>query len=339
MDKRVAASVQNESEKKMEFDLRPAFKDIMDARKHVYRFLHRTPLHSYAGLDELVGTDVYVKHENHHAVGSFKVRGGVNLAAHLTDAERKAGLFTASTGNHGQSIAFAGMVSKAPVKVSLPEGANPGKMAAIRRLGAEVLVHGRDFDEAREWIMNEAKMNGARFIGPTDELLIAGVGTYGLEIVEDVPDVDVIVVPIGAGSGAAATCIAAKTINPDIQVIGVQAKKACAVQLSWKAGHIVSAPMESRSEGVATRVAHENTLQILRHPKLGLDDFVLVSDEAQEQSVRLLLEHTHNLAETAGAASLAAALELRERLAGKKVVLVLSGGNITTAQLHRILSN
>ena len=156
---------------------------------------------------------------------------------------------------------------------------------------------------------------------------------------EDLPDVDVIIVPIGAGSGAAATCIAAKSMNPDIQVIGVQAEKACAVQLSWKAGHIVSAPMESISEGIATRVAHENTLQILRDPKIGLDDFVLVSDKAQEMAVRLLLEHTHNSAETAGAASLAAALDLHDRLADKKVALVLSGGNITPAQLHKILAD
>lgn len=317
----------------------PSITDIMAARQHVYRYLQRTPLHNYASLSELVGTDVYVKHENHHAVGSFKVRGGVNLIAHLTKHEQKAGLYTASTGNHGQSIAFAGLVTQTPVRVSLPERANPSKMAAIRHLGAEVLVHGSDFDEAREWIAHEAKINGARFIGPTDPELITGVGTYGLEIVEDLPGVDVIIVPIGAGSGAAGTCIAAKTLNPNVQVIGVQAKKACAVQLSWKSGHLVSAPMESMSEGIATRVAHENTLQILRHPKIGLDDFVLVSDEAQEHAVGLLLKHTHNAAETAGAASLAAALDMRERLAGKKVVLVLSGGNITTAQMLKILSN
>lgn len=341
MDKRLTPAVNKsiQSEEMIDHQVQPSIADVFAARPNVYRYLQRTPLHSYAALSELVGTDVYVKHENHHAVGSFKVRGGVNLAAHLTETERAAGLCTASTGNHGQSIAYAGMVNQTRVRVSLPEGANPAKMAAIRHLGAEVLIHGRDFDEAREWIKREAENSGARFIGPTEPELIAGVGTYALEIVEDLPDVDVIIVPIGAGSGAAATCIVAKAVNPNIQVIGVQSKKACAVQLSWKAGHPVDAPMESKSEGVATRVAHENTLQILCHPQAGLDDFVLASDEAQEQAVRLLLEHTHNSAETAGAASLAAALDMREQLEGKKVVLILSGGNITTAQLREILSN
>jgi threonine dehydratase len=312
---------------------------IIAARRHVYRHLQPTPLLAYAGLSRLVGADVYVKHENHHAVGSFKVRGGVNLAAHLTDAQRKAGLFTASTGNHGQSIAFAGQVTGTPVRVCLPEGANSAKLAAIRNLGAEVVIHGRDFDEAREWIRFQAKTNGARFIGPTEPELIEGVGTYALEVVEDLPDVDVIIVPVGAGSGAAGVCIVAKTINPRAQVIGVQSAEAPAVQRSWEAGHLVEAPMESTSEGVATRVAHENTLHILRHAQVGLDDFVLVGDEAQRDAVRILLEHTHNAAETAGAASLAAALALRERLAGKKVVLILSGGNVTTEQLARILSS
>ncbi len=312
--------------------------DVLAARRPVYRHLRRTPLHAYAGLSELVGAQVYVKYENHHAVGAFKVRGGVNLAAHVTEAERKQGLYTASTGNHGQSIAFAGKVAGVPVRVAVPEGANPSKVAAMRRLGAEVIEHGRDFDEGREWMQQEAASKGARFIGPTEPELIAGVGTYTLEILEDLPDVDVIIVPVGSGSGAAANCIVAKTINPKIQVIGVQSKKAPTAQRSWKAGHLVTAPMETASEGLATRVAYESTQRILRHTTIGLDDFVLVGDEALERAVRLLLEHTHNVAETAGAASLAAAIELRQRLAGKNVVLVLSGGNISTEQLREILS-
>ena len=223
--------------------------EIHAARPHVYRHLRPTPLHCYTGLSRLVGADIYVKHENHHAVGSFKVRGGVNLAAHLTDAERRAGLFTASTGNHGQSIAFAGQVTGTAVKVCLPERANSAKMAAIRNLGAEVIERGRDFDEAREWIRAEADAHGARFVGPTEPELIAGVGTYALEIVEDLPDVDVIIVPVGAGSGAAGTCLVAKSDGRPAQVIGVQAEKAPAVQRSWLAGHPVAAPMESTSEG------------------------------------------------------------------------------------------
>ena len=312
--------------------------NVLEARRHVYRHLQPTPLHHYAGLSELVGAQIYVKHENHHAVGAFKVRGGVNLAARLTDAERRVGLFTASTGNHGQSIAFAGKVAGISVRVAVPEGANPSKVAAMRRLGAEVIVHGRDFDEGREWMQHEAESKGARFIGPADPELIAGVGTYTLEIMHDLPDVDVIIVPVGAGSGAASVGLVAKTMDPRVQVIAVQSEKAPAVQRSWKAGRLVSAPMETESEGIATRVAHESSLRIMRHPVVGLDEFMLVSDEALEDAVRLLLEHTHNAAETAGAASLAAALQLREKLAGKKVVLILSGGNITKEQMRDILS-
>lgn len=313
------------------------FTDVLAARPHVYRYLQPTPLHGYAGLSELVGAEIYVKHENHQPVGAFKVRGGVNLAATLSETERKTGLYTASTGNHGQSIAFAGKVSGTAVHVALPEGANPSKVAAIRRLGAEVLIHGKDFDEAREWVKDKAESEGARFVGPTDSELIAGVGTYTLEIMESLPDVDVIIVPVGAGSGAASASLVAKTLNPNVRVIAVQAERAPAIQLSWTAGHPVTAPMKTDAEGLATRVAFENTLRMLREPRTGLDDFVLVSEEAMQEAVRLLLEHTRNVAELGGAAPLAAAIQLKERIAEAKVVLVLTGGNISMEKLRRIL--
>ena len=317
----------------------PTLADVMAARKNVYRYLQRTPLLAYASLSECVGANVYVKHENHHAVGAFKVRGGVNLAAHLTEHERRAGLYTASTGNHGQSIAFAGKVTGTPVRVAVPQGANPSKVASMRRLGAEVVEHGSDFDEARVWMYGEAEKAGARFISPTEPELISGVATYTLEILEDLPETEVIIVPVGAGSGASSACLVAKTLKPDIEVIAVQAQKASAVYESWKAGRLVDATMETTAEGLATRVDHDNTLRIMRHPKIGLDDFVLVSDEAMNDSVRLLLEHTHNIAERAGAASLAAALQLRDRLAGRNVVIIQSGGNIAMDQLQDILSS
>lgn len=319
-------------------DLHPTFHHIVAARKEVYRYLKRTPLHPYPGLSRLLEAEVWVKHENHHAVGAFKVRGGVNLAAHLTGSERRAGLFTASTGNHGQSIAFAGKVTGTPVTIAVPEGANPGKVAAMRALGAEVVFHGQDFDEAREWIAGQAETRGARFIGPTEPELIAGVGTYALEIMEDLPDVEVIVVPVGGGSGACGCCLAARSINPVVQVIGVQAEKAPAAYLAWKEGQPVPAKMETFAEGLATRVPFGNTQKIMRHPTLGLDDFVLVSDEALQEAILLLLEHTRNLAEGAGAASLAAALKIKDRLAGKKVVLVMSGGNLSLKKLRQIIN-
>ncbi len=314
----------------------PSLRDVIAARPHVYRHLKPTPLYHYAGLSALVGAEVWIKHENHQPVGAFKVRGGMNFAAGLTDAERGVGLFTASTGNHGQSIAYAARVHHISATIAVPEGANPGKVAAMRSLGAEVVFHGRDFDTAREWIMAEAQARGGRFVGPTEEPLICGVGTYALEILEDLPDVQTIIVPVGAGSGACGTCIVAKSINPKIEVIAAQSAQAPAMQLSWKSGELITAEMHTFADGVATRVPFLNTQRIMRQY---LDDFVLVDDAAIKEAIVLLLKHTSNLAEGAGAVPLAAALQIRERLSGRKVVLVLSGGNLALDQLRGIISN
>lgn len=314
------------------------FGDVLAARPRVYQHLARTPLIRSAGLSRLLGADVHVKCENHHAAGAFKVRGGVNLASQLTPAECAGGLYTASSGNHGQSIAFSGKVAGAAVTVAVPEGANPAKVAAMRDLGAEVVFHGRDFDEAREWIAEVAVEKRGRFVGPTDPELIAGVGTYALEILEDLPDVEAIFVPVGAGSGACGVCLVAKTVNPAIRVVGVQSESAPTVQRSWAEGRPVEGPMETRHEGLQTRVAHANSLAMLRHPERGLDDFVLVSDDDVDEAILLLLEHTRNLAEGAGAAALAAAMAQRDALAGKKVAVVISGGNIMLETLQTILA-
>ena len=313
----------------------PSLQDVIAARPHVYRYLKPTPIYRYSGLSELIGANVWVKHENHQPVGAFKVRGGLNLVAHLNENERKSGLFTASTGNHGQSIAFAARAYGVRSTIAVPEGANPGKVAAMRGLGAEVVFHGRDFDSAREWVMDVARAQGGRFVGSTEELLIHGVGTYALEIIEDLPEVEVIIVPVGAGSGACATGIVAKTINPGIQVIGVQSAQAPAMQMSWASGQAVCADSNTVAEGLATRVPFENTQRIMRKY---LDDFVLVDDDAIDAAVLLLLDHTHNLAEGAGAASLAAAIKLKHRLVAKNVVLVMSGGNLSVEQLRRVLA-
>jgi threonine dehydratase len=313
----------------------PSLRDVIAARPNVYRHLRPTPLYRYSGLSELIGANVWVKHENHLPVGAFKVRGGLNLVAQLSDKERASGLFTASTGNHGQSVAYAARVHGVHATIAVPEEANPGKVAAMRGLGAEVVFHGPDFDSAREWVAGIAAQQGGRFVGPTEELLIHGVGTYALEIIEDLPEVDAIVVPVGAGSGVCATSIVAKSIDPGIQVVGVQSAQAPAMQMSWASGKAVSADMRTVAEGLATRVPFENTQRIMRKY---LDDFVLVDDTAIEDAILLLLEHTHNLAEGAGAAALAAAIKLRHRLAGKNVVLVLSGGNLSLDQLRRLFA-
>jgi len=313
----------------------PTLKDIYNARSNVYRFLKPTPLHHYPSLRELVGTEVWIKHENHHLVGAFKVRGGLNLAAQLSKDERLAGLFTASTGNHGQSIAFASRAYGLKATIAVPNGANPGKVNAMKGLGAEVKTHGIDFDSAREWIKSFVNESSGTFVGPTDEPLISGVGTYALEIMNDLPDVDVIIVPVGAGSGVCGTCIAAKNINPGIEVIGVQSAQAPAMQKSWLTKEPVGAEMSTFAEGIATRVPFENTQRIMRKY---LDDFILVDDEDIKRAIVYLLSYTHNLAEGAGAASLAAAIHVKERLIGKKVVLILSGGNLSLKKLKNIIN-
>jgi threonine dehydratase len=302
----------------------------------VYRHLKRTPLHHYGSLSELIGAEVWMKLENHQPVGAFKVRGGINLAAHLSGEEKKAGLFTASTGNHGQSIAFAARAYGMEATIAMPEKSNPHKEAAIRRLGAEIIFYGKDYDEAREWIQEMAREKGGRYVGPTEELLISGVGTYALEIVEDLPEVESIIVPVGGGSGASGTCIVAKSINPKIEVIAAQSARAPAMQLSWAAGKMITAEMKTFVEGVATRVPFKNTQRIMRQY---LDDFLLVDDDEIEAAILLMMAHTHNLTEGAGAIPLAAALKYRERFAGKKIVLVLSGGNLSMEQLRRILAH
>lgn len=313
----------------------PTLHDIITARKIVYQHLKPTPLHYYSTLSELIGAEVWVKHENHQPVGAFKVRGGVNLAAHLSDAEKAAGLYTASTGNHGQSIAFAARAYGIKATIAVPEEANPSKVKAMRRMGAEIIFHGKDFDTAREMIMTMAEEKGGKYIGPTEETLICGVGSYALEILDDLPDMEAIIVPVGGGSSACAAGIVCKSINEKIEVFGCQSAAAPSMQLSWKSGEIISAQMETFAEGVATRVPFPNTQRIMKEY---LDDFLLVNDNEIEESILLYLKHTHNLAEGAGAIPLATALRYKDRFRGKKIVLVLSGGNLNINKLRKIIA-
>jgi len=311
--------------------------DVLEARRRISPHLRATPLYPYAGLDELLGAEVWVKHENHQPVGAFKVRGGVNLVSQLDESERERGLIAASTGNHGQSVAYAARLYGVAARICVPENANPVKLAAMRALGAELVVHGKDFDAAREHCEQLAAEHGYRYVHSGNEpLLIAGVATEALEIVEDRPDVDAIIVPIGGGSGAAGACIVAKGIRPGIEVIGVQSEAAPAAFRSWQARALLDGENATFAEGLATRVPFELPQQILWEH---LDDFVLVSEDEIRSANRLMIEHTRNLVEPAGAAPLAAALNLRDRLRGKRVALVLSGGNISPAQLAALFAD
>lgn len=310
--------------------------DVFKARQTIAPYLSPTPLYSYHGLNSLLANQTYIKHENHQSVGAFKVRGGVNLIAHLSPEERKRGVITASSGNHGQSVAFAGKLFGVRAQIVMPEHANPAKIEAIRGFGAEVIFHGRDFDDARVFAEQEVERTGARFINSGNEpMLIAGVATYALEIFSALSHFDVIIVPVGGGSGAAGCCIVAKSINPTIRVIAVQAEKAPAAYLSWKNGSRIEARMETFAEGLATRVPFDLPQSIMREH---LDDFVLVDDDEIRAAMLLMIEHTRNLPEAAGAATLAAALKIKPALKGKRVVLIMSGGNIALGQLRELMT-
>ena len=314
----------------------PTLADVHEARRRIAPHLRETPLFRYAGLDDVLGAEVHVKHENHQPVGAFKVRGGVNLVSRLSGEERERGVITASTGYHGQSIAFAARLFDMPATICVPEAANPVKVASMRGLGARLVFHGRDFDDAREHCEALAETEGYRYIHSGNEpLLIAGVATYTVEILEQEPEIEAIIVPIGGGSGAAGACIVAKAVDPAIRVIGVQSEAAPAAHRSWRLRELVEDRMETFAEGLATRTAFELPQRILWEL---LDDFVLVSDDQIRAAQARMIEITGNLVEAAGAAPLAAALQLRAQLAGKRVAVIVSGGNASLEQLLEVLA-
>lgn len=315
----------------------PTFADVLEARQTVRRYLPRTPFHHYPSLTAELGFDVFVKHENHQPTGAFKVRGGVFLYSRMPPDLRARGAIAASTGNHGQSVAYAGRVFGVRTIIAVPEGANPSKVDSMRALGAEVIFHGRDFDDARLHVEELARQEGYRYVHSGDEPdLIAGVATYSLEIMEDQPELDAILVPVGGGSGAAGCGLVVKTVSPRTRVIGVQSEAAPAAHASWKAGHLVERSSTTFAEGLATRTAFDLPQRMLRQY---LDEFVLVSEEDLRQAVLLHLAKTRNLAEGAGAATLAAAMKLKAELRGRKVGLVLSGGNLSIERLRWILAS
>ena len=299
----------------------------------MYRTLQPTPLLSHPLLDEATGLSILVKHENHNPTNAFKVRGGLNLIGRLSADERR-GVITATTGNHGQSIALACRREGVPCTIVVPQGNNPDKNAAMRALGATVLEIGKDFDEAREYIEREAR--DLRYVHSANEPhLIAGVATYALEIFEAAPDLDVILVPIGGGSGACGCALVRTFLGSKAKVIGIQSAGADAFTRSWRTGErVVGDRIATFAEGMATRVTFDYTFSILREL---LDDIVTLTEEELKEGVRLALRTTHNLAEGAGAASLAAAMKLKDQLIGKKVACVMSGGNIDAATLAMVL--
>ncbi len=312
----------------------PVFADVIAAREFISPYLPKTPLVRSQKLSEALGCDYYLKLENLQPIGAFKVRGGVNLVGHSPGGT----LVTASTGNHGQSIAYAGRLFNTRVIIYAPaENVNPAKVQAMRDLGAEVRLHGRDFDEARLETERVATAEGFRYVHSANEpALIAGVGTIGLEIFEDLPDVDVIFAPAGGGSCASGNCLVAHELNPNVKVIAVQSDGAPAMWHAWRNHNLEPYPtMKTEHEGLATRVPFEMTNQILWEL---LSDFVLVSDEDINDAVRVLARDAKQLVEGSGAASLAGAIKLRDELRGKKVVGIISGGNLPLERFARLLA-
>jgi len=314
----------------------PSYADIVAAAPVVHRYIRPTPLYEWPALSQLLGCRFFLKLENHTPTGAFKVRGGINLVSQLSDETRRHGIIGCTTGNHGQSLAYAARTFGARCFIVVPRDANPGKLAAMRALGAELIEHGRDFDEAREHCEALYRREGYRYVHSADEpQLIAGVGTYALELFDDLENPDVILVPVGLGSGICGTAIVAAERSPSTKVIGVQAEGAPAMTLSWRAGrYIETESVNTFAEGMATRRPASLTQAIMRRL---VSDMVLVSDAALRQSIGFLLETTHNLAEGAGAAPVAAVIQMRQQFEGKTVVGVLSGGNLDLRELSKVV--
>ena len=315
---------------------RPKYTDVLKAKRRIAPYLNKTPLLEHPGLSKVLGFNAYVKHENMQPTGAFKIRGGINFISQLEPGDREKGVITASSGNHGQSIALASQMFGVEATICVPSNVNPDKEEAIRSFGAEIVADGRDFDDARLNAERIAREKGLRYVHSVNEpRLIAGVGTVALEILEDLPGVDAIIVPVGGGSQIAGVSLVMKAAAPDVEIIAVQAENAPSVYLSWKSGNLESTETaDTMADGLATRQAFELALGILRD---NIDDFILVSEDEIKDAIRLYVEKAHVIAEGAGAAPLAAAYKMRDRLKGKKVVLVLSGGNLTAETLKGIL--
>ena len=317
----------------------PTLEDIEQARVRVSKYLSKTPLRYSPGLSKLTGAEIYIKYENHNPTCAFKVRGGINFVCKMiVGSGRDQTLLAGSTGNHGQSIAYAGKLFNIPVTIVVPEGNNPDKVKAIQDFGAKVVFYGKDVFETWEHCEKLAKEENYTYVHSVEQPeLFEGVGTIGLEVYEDLPEIDFFVTAVGGGSGICGSAIALKSKNPKIKVYGVQSSLAPAVHDSFKQKKMITYPsLSTFAEGLATRSVYKYAYDIMQKY---VDDIFLVSDEELKKSILLLLEHTHNLAEGAGAAALAGIIKNKEVFQGKKVVCVLTGGNLQMGVLKEIVKN
>lgn len=325
----------------------PTLKGIEEARSRVSKYLLKTPLLYSPSLSKLTGAEVYIKYENHNPTCAFKVRGGINFVSKFADTPTRRyadTLLAGSTGNHGLSIAYAGKLFNIPVTIVVPEGANENKVNAIKDLGAKIVYSGKDVFNVWEYCEKLSREENYIYVHSVEEpALFEGVGTIGLEVIEDLPDVDCFLTGVGGGSGVCGSAIAIKEKfsvgachGKPIKVYGVQSTGASAVYDSFKQKRLITHPsLNTFAEGLATRNVFKYAYDIMQKY---VDDIFLVSDEELKKSILLLLEHTHNLAEGAGAAGLAALIKNKELFQGKKVVCVLTGGNLQIEILKGILS-
>ncbi|WGX98442.1 threonine/serine dehydratase [Nocardioides sp. L-11A] len=310
------------------------FEGVVAAAEIVARELPATPLQSHPLLDRALDRPVLVKHENVLPTGAFKVRGGVHLAARLSDAERAHGLVTCSTGNHAQSVAYGARLADVRATIVMPASAPAAKREAVRALGAEVVLVGASLGEAGEHARALAAETGASFVCPTDERIVLGHATAYLELFGQAPDLCTLYVPVGSGTGAAGACLVRDALAPRCRVVGVQSAAAPAGWRSWRAGSIETAPATTRAAGLATTTGYPRTQAVLRDR---LDDFVLVDDDAIDAAARLLATCAHTLAEGAGAASLAGAVASGGPADDTApVAVVCTGANASADEIARL---
>jgi len=313
--------------------------DVLQARERIKARLPPTPLRQYATLDEAVGYGirVWVKHENHQPTQAFKARNALAALSALSEEQKRRGVVAASRGNHGAALAWAGQILGVPATVCVPHGNSPEKNAAIRGFGAQLVVEGNDYDESVQVADRLVRERGLHLVHSTnDRHVIAGAGTLALEMLEQQPALDALIIAVGGGSQAVGALTVARAVRPALQTYAVQAEKARACHDSWHAGRpLAGASASTFADGLATRNAYEMTFPALRE---GLAGFITVSEAQIAEAVRLLLRTSHNLAEGAGAAGLAGLLSLSETLAGKSVGIVISGGNIDAETLRRVLA-
>jgi threonine dehydratase len=307
--------------------------DLAAARDRVRRHVPPTPARRWPLLERTTGTETWVKHENHNPTGAFKVRGGVNFAARLLDEGGTTGLISASRGNHSQSLAYAGAAFGLPVTIVVPEGNSPDKNAATEAFGAELVIHGRDFQEALEHSLALSEERGLTPVPPFHPWLVEGVATYAAELHEDVPDLDVVYVPIGMGSGACANIAVRDLLGLATEVVGVVAENAPAYALSFEAGEPVPTPSsDTFVDGVACRTPDP---EAVRRIVAGAARIVRISEQDAADAMALLYRSTHNLPEPAGSLALAGLLAERDRVAGQKVAIIQTGGNADFDVLSR----